>query len=119
MVVQEFQTVALTDEIAVAVVAEGNVILFGSATACVVCEGCAVVRLERSATLPDSRLSAVGGRVAARLSIPYTALLTKTTPLKRGGKNQNIYLEALIFELCSLISAIILHGTSFNILISL
>ena len=77
MIVEELQAVALTDEIAVAVVAEGDVILFGSATACIVREGRAVVRLERSATLPDSRLSAVGGRIAACLSIPHTTLLKK------------------------------------------
>ena len=64
MVIEEFQTVALLDEVAVRIVSERNTIFSCSATSCIVGEGVAVKGRKLSAVFPSSRLASVGRGVA-------------------------------------------------------
>jgi len=69
VVVEEFQAVALLDQIAVAIISKRNssfaiLLLADAASSCIIRERISVVRLKLSAICPSSCLSTVGGRVA-------------------------------------------------------
>ena len=60
MVVEEFKTVALLDEITVRVVSERNTVLCGSSASCIIREGVAVKGRKLSAVLPHRALATIG-----------------------------------------------------------
>ena len=63
MVVEEFESVALLDQIAVGIISKGDAVLGSSATSCIIREGFAVIRLKLSSTLPYGTLASVCGGV--------------------------------------------------------
>ena len=64
MFLQELQTVALLNQIAIGIVSKGNAILSDSSASCIVCKGVAIIARQLSAVCPSSRFSTVGCGVA-------------------------------------------------------
>ena len=75
MVVQEFQTVALLNQIAIGIVSKGNTILSDSSASCIVCKGVAIIARQLSAVCPSSRLASVSSRVADYIILKALAIV--------------------------------------------
>ena len=59
MIIEEFKSVALLNEISVGIISKGNAVLGGSATACIVSKGVTVIRCKLSAICPRSGFAAI------------------------------------------------------------
>lgn len=70
MVVKEFKSVALLDEVSVRIISERNTILGSSATACIIAKGVSIVSSQLSATFLRSHLSSVDSRIAIKNGLP-------------------------------------------------
>ena len=64
VVVKEFKSVALLDEVSVSVISKGNAVLGSSSASCVIGKGVAVIRFQLTVILPNSILAMVCCRIA-------------------------------------------------------